>query len=124
MVEGQCWCFHEGGISGSSVCGYPDGYSGEYYSIATDSKPSPHTIIKAFGKTPNPKHCNLDTKTGCDGDSLSNVCISSAHTHHETHCTGTHFGSQYTNKQRWERANAALAGGFVRCKDIEGKLSK
>ena len=79
MVEGQCWCFHEGGISGSSVCGYPDGYSGEYYSIATDSKPSPHTIIKAFGKIPNPTECNLDTKTGCDGNSLSNVCISSAY---------------------------------------------
>ena len=75
MIEGQCWCFHEGGVSGSSVCGYPDGYSGEYYSIATDSKPSPHTIIKAFGKTPNPTHCNVDTKTGCDSDSLSNVCI-------------------------------------------------
>ena len=121
MIEGQCWCFHEGGVSGSSVCGYPDGYSGEYYSIATDSKPSPHTIIKAFGKTPNPTHCNVDTKTGCDSDSLSNVCISIGI---QTQCHGTHFGSQYTNKQRWERANAALAGGFVRCKDIEGKLSE
>jgi len=119
MVEGQCWCFHEGGISGSSVCGYPDGYSGEYFSIATDSKPSPHTIINAFGKTPNPQHCNLDTKTGCDSDSLSNVCIA---LYGKTQCHGTYFGSQYTNKQRWERANAALAGGFVRCKDIEDAI--
>ena len=128
MIEGQCWCFHEGGIPGYSVCGYPEGYNGEYYSIATDSKPSPHTIIKAFGKTPSPRYCKLDTMRGCWADSQSNICVSAAWTNHETECYGMHFHNQspvLPNKYRWDIGSSpSIVGGFVRCKDIEGKLSE
>ena len=73
MLSGQCWCLHDSG-AGYKVCGHPDGYSGTYYSIATDSDPSPWTIIKGLGKLPI-NGC-ADNKNGCSGDCATNVCWS------------------------------------------------
>ena len=74
MVQGQCWCYVGEGVLPSSACGYPDGYSGEYYSIA-DALPwtkeiSPWTILTHFGKVPHSK-CGFG---GCNSDGLHNAC--------------------------------------------------
>ena len=118
MVQGQCWCYVEEGVLPSSACGYPDGYSGEYYSISYalpwTEESSPWTILTHFGKVPFQPKCGWG---GCKTDGLHNACYA------YRGCVGTYLAPNFSDKQRWERRGQSVGGDgtFVRCKDIEGK---
>ena len=107
------------GVLPSSICGYPDGYSGEYYSLA-DAFPwtkefSPWNIMTTFGKVPWERHCGYGS---CNGGGAGNVCYA------YRGCWGNKFPAHITNQSRWERRGHGGPlgdGGFVRCKDVEGK---
>ena len=109
LIGGQCWCLHKDGTPGFAVCGYPSDYSGTYYSIASDSYPSPWTIIKRLGRKPR-KNCKSDTKTGCDGSCATNNCYWGG-------CDGTSL-TCWTNKKRWGRS-PMYGDGIVRCTNME-----
>ena len=119
MIKGQCWCYFEEGVLASSICGYPDGYSGEYYSLA-DSFPwtkefSPWNIMTTFGKVPWERHCGYGS---CNGGGAGNVCFA------YRGCWGNFFPAHITNQSLWKRTGHGGPlgdGGFVRCKDVEGK---
>ena len=112
LIGGQCWCLHKEGTPGFAVCGYPSAYSGTYYSIASDSYPSPWTIIKRLEKKPNSK-CESDTKTGCEGSCATNICFSNKYV--LKGCSGTKL-TCWTNKKRWNRSEY---DGIVRCTNME-----
>ena len=107
-IGGQCWCLRKSGTPGSAVCGYPSDYNGTYYSIASDSYPSPWTIIKRLGRTPHSSNCKSDTKTGCDADCATNLCGLSG-------CYGTKL-TCWTDKSRWSYSKV---DGIVRCTNME-----
>ena len=107
-IIGQCWCLHNKGTPGSAVCGYPSDYSGTYYSIASDSYPSPWTIIKSLGRTPHNYYCKFDTKPGCVGDCATNNCNYDG-------CFGTQL-TCWTDKERWNRSDY---DEIVRCTNME-----
>jgi len=120
LIKGQCWCYFEEGVLPSSICGYPDGYSGEYYSLA-DAFPwtkefSPWNIMTTFGKVPWERHCGYGS---CNGNGAGNVCFA------YRGCWGNFFPAHITNQSRWERRGHGGPlgdGGFVRCKDIEDAI--
>ena len=62
-MQGQCWCYFKEGVIPSRVCGYPDGYSGEYHSLANSipwtKEMSPWNIMTTFGKVPWERHVGM-----------------------------------------------------------------
>lgn len=105
-IEGQCWCYMKVGTPSYRACGYSPGYSGTYFTIATDSEPSPHTIIYSLGQRPNPYNCASDTKSGCGSDCATNVCSNG--------CWGSSM-TCWSNAERWRRTEASI----VRCINLE-----
>ena len=116
-ISGQCWCLHNSGTPGHKACGYPHGYNGTYYSIASDSDPSPWTIIKGLGRKPWSAVCYADNKNGCNGNAALNFC------HVPNGCYGTSLQT-WTNQKRWshsyKRPHASRYYGIVRCRNMEG----
>ena len=104
----ECWCTHKG--NAISVCGHPNGYNGDYYSLAMDSSHSPWTIIQSLGNKPHSNSCASDDRQGCDGDCATNVCDSSG-------CWGSRH-TCWNNEERWSRK----LNGIVRCTNMEGIL--
>ena len=79
---------------------------------------SPWNIMTTFGKFPHYQHCGYGS---CNGNGAGNVCFA------YRGCWGNFFPAHITNQSRWERRGHGGPhgdGGFVRCKDIEGKLSE
>ena len=110
--QGQCWCFVKKGITQGSVCGYPKGYSGKYYSIVKTKNPV--GLIKALGQKPSHRGNSYCTNSRCNQDCANNVCDYSG-------CWGTKL-TCWSNKQRWARKHS----GIVRCTNYErsGSSSK
>ena len=111
LVGQECWC-HYYKVGGWSVCGYPNGYDGKYYSIALDSATSGDTIIKRLGKNAYPGRCD---GSSCDYDSRANYC-------NPSNCYGTSLNPSYDEKTRWERYSPITYNyaSIVRCIDLEG----
>ena len=112
LIGGQCWCLHKDGTPGFAVCGYPSDYNGTYYSIASDSYPSPWTIIKRLGRIPHPRGCKSDTKSGCEADCATNICKT---TPNDSGCFGTKLTCS-TDKSRWSESRK---DAIVRCTNME-----
>ena len=120
IIKGQCWCYkEEEGTPGYEVCGYSAGYSGTYFSIATDSQPSPHTIIKSLGFHPHSVYCLYDTKRGCDSSCRSNQCMYESG--NEIGCWGSDMGTtrchvmHHGNAWKWSETLSSI----VRCTNME-----
>ena len=113
LVGQECWC-HYYKVGGWSVCGYPNGYDGKYYSIALDSATSGDTIIKRLGKNAYPGRCD---GSSCDYDSRANYC-------NPSNCYGTSLNPSYDEKTRWEYYSPIRGtyAGIVRCIDLEGMV--
>ena len=107
-INGQCWCYVRQGTPSYRACGYSSGYSGTYFTIATNSEPSPYTIIESLGQRPHPDNCRYDTMSGCDSDCATNYCNPDG-------CWGSSM-SCYNNAWRWGRRNG---GSIVRCTNME-----
>ena len=110
QIGTECWCFAGFGTSGSSVCGYENGYSQYYPSLTIDSVHSPWTIIKAVGQKPDPWNCKYDSREACTSDCSTNSCTTYG-------CIGSSL-SCGDNKRRWAEA---VFGSIVRCTNMEGK---
>ena len=120
MINGQCWCLHNNGTAGYSVCGYPSEYSGTYYSIASDLDPSPWTIIKGLGRSPHSSRCTKDTKMGCQSNCANNLCMECNSNSICTECYGSWSEKRcWSNEQSWNVVR--IVGGIVRCTNMEGK---
>ena len=116
LIGEECWCYHDK-VGGWSVCGYPNGYDGKYYSIALDSASYGGTIIKRLGQNTyvsgSTRYCDGDDD--CDQAGVANVCSSSG-------CYGTSLNPSYDEKTRWERYSPITNNyaSIVRCIDLEG----
>ena len=112
VVGQECWCYYDN-VGGWSVCGYPNGYDGKYYSIALDSATYGGTIIKRLGKSTWGQRC--DGVDDCDQNSVANYCSSNG-------CYGTSLTSSDDEKTRWEYYSPIRGdyAGIVRCIDLEG----
>ena len=110
----ECWCYYDN-VGGWSVCGYPNGYDGKYYSIALDSATYGGTIIKRLGKSTWGQRC--DGVDDCDQNSVANYCSSNG-------CYGTSLTSSDDEKTRWEYYSPIRGdyAGIVRCIDLEGRV--
>ena len=109
-LNGQCWCFHVRGKA-IDVCGHPSDYNGKYYSLAFGLPNSPHTIIKAVGKTPDKLLCSSDDRKNCEHNCGVNACDPSGM------CWGTDLSCKNDN-QRWHSSDF---DGIVRCTNLEGR---
>ena len=116
LIGEECWCYYDK-VGGWSVCGYPNGYDGKYYSIALDSASYGGTIIKRLGQNTyvsgSTRYCDGDDD--CDQAGVANVCSSSG-------CYGTSLNPSYDEKTRWERYSPITYNyaSIVRCIDLEG----
>ena len=111
-IQGQCWCYVNRGTLPYSVCGFSAGYNGAYYSLATNSQPSPWTIIKGLGQKPHRQVCPYDTKDGCDNDCGVNDCSGSGP---GDGCWGTSL-TCLTDEYRWKNTKNP---SIVRCSNME-----
>ena len=76
---------------------------------------SPWNIMTTFGKFPHHQRCGYGS---CNAGGAGNECLA------YSGCWGNFFAAHITNQSRWERPGQCGPlgdGGFVRCKDIEGK---
>ena len=110
LIGSECWCYKDKSGAASDVCGYPQGYRGPYYSLATNSSNSPWTIIRGLGKEPGTS-CKKDTASDCQGNESRNVCQP------DKTCTGTSLKSQ-TDLYRWMDE---YPRAIVRCVNMEGR---
>lgn len=111
LIGTECWCYKGNrGNATSSVCGYPNGYQGIYYSLSTNSSHSPWKIIETLGQVTHPTLCKENNTLGCQGNPRRNVC-------HDEGCTGTSLTAS-TDHVRWENTHSAI----VRCVDLESKV--
>ena len=111
LLGTECWCYKERLKKiVSDVCGYPNGYQGIYYSLATNSSHSPWTIIEALGQVPHPTSCKENTKLGCQGNNARNIC-------YDQGCTGTSLKTS-TDRVRWQNSYSSI----VRCVDLESRI--
>ena len=119
LVGQECWC-HYYKVGGWSVCGYPNGYDGKYYSIALDSATYGGTIIKRLGKITWGSYCDGDDD--CDQNSRANYCSASGST--SGWCEGTNLDPSDDEKTRWEYYSPIRGdyAGIVRCIDLEGMV--
>ena len=122
IIKGQCWCYkEEEGTPGYEVCGYSAGYSGTYFSIASDSEPSLHTIIRSLGLHPHSIYCPYDTKQGCDKNCRLNQCLYESgkigcwgvnmETGHGARCHVMH----HSHAWKWSDTKSSI----VRCTNME-----
>ena len=131
LIGEECWCYYDN-VGGWSVCGYPNGYDGKYYSIALDSASYGGTIIKRLGQntyrapdstdsTGYRRYCDgsyaHSTAYKCDQDARANYCPSYG-------CYGTSLNPSYAEKYRWEYYSPIRGdyAGIVRCIDLEGMV--
>ena len=103
MIGGECWCYHNSGIPGRAVCGYPNDYSKKYYSLAIDTNQFPKTIIETLGLKLFKSSCQH--KCNC----AANVCYGSG-------CTGLQNPACRSSQYSWSQMEA----GIARCVNMEG----
>ena len=118
-VEDECWCIIAS--NGRDRCGYPNGYSGPYYSLTgrfsadgcqgncpavggNADGDRARRIIAALGLQPHPQHCVGNAR--CDADCATNINSGQG-------VWGTAL-SCWNNVERWNRG-----GGIVRCTSYE-----
>ena len=127
LIGEECWCYYDK-VGGWSVCGYPNGYDGKYYSIALDSASYGGTIIKRLAQNTyvsgSTKYCDGTVPShfsayACDQNARANYCNSNG-------CYGTSLNPSYAEKSRWEYYSWVIQrgdyAGIVRCIDLEGMV--